>query len=367
MPLSPRKFVSTVTNSTVNKGVEARETEIANIRLDAEVISSDRGATDSGDWAGEHWGRAGAPEAARGGGVMAAGDAPGAPPPLTSPSTDQSASYVQVVVQKQRRVGSRHPVASSPLHTEPVRSGLPIASLDNKTLPATVLLACPAFAALHQHSWNGARGLGESGGQINETAIRKEKNDVQELLETPDENIKKLYFWQKMQRTCKHQVDDYDEGPDCVEVYAFESGCGALVSRGTGHVSRLERGVRKAARPAAIFLNELLAIPRLAFSGVLHVALQLQRCLLLSLREAVTGAVQTTVDVLVKPLLALAFNSVLRPPLVCVAQTAGAIREALRPLSLALIDAQEPFASLISSLRLVQVETHCTRSGTHNV
>lgn len=33
MPLSPRKFVSTMTNSTVNKGVEARETEIANIRL----------------------------------------------------------------------------------------------------------------------------------------------------------------------------------------------------------------------------------------------------------------------------------------------------------------------------------------------
>lgn len=36
-------------------------------------------------------------------------------------------------------------------------------------------------------SWNGARGLGDSGGQTNETAMRKERTDVQELRESPDE------------------------------------------------------------------------------------------------------------------------------------------------------------------------------------
>lgn len=83
------------------------------------------------------------------------------------------------------------------------------------------------------------------------------------------------------------------------------------------------------------------------------------RCVLVAVRSAVTGVVQTVSDQLLKPGLALAFNALLQPPLVLAAQTAGALRAALRPVALAAGDALEPLARLLAALRLVHVERRC--------
>ncbi|CAH2086993.1 unnamed protein product [Euphydryas editha] len=134
MTLTPKVIVSPVSNVKINRGVEARENEIANIRFETEQLSSSRPATECSE--------------SRTDGVLAAGDAPTRP--LSPPSiSDQSGSYVKVVVQKQRRTGARLPTASSPTVVMPCTN---MAGGENNAVPAAVLLACPAFAALHQHS-----------------------------------------------------------------------------------------------------------------------------------------------------------------------------------------------------------------------
>lgn len=85
----------------------------------------------------------------------------------------------------------------------------------------------------------------------------------------------------------------------------------------------------------------------------------IDRCVLVTVRGAVTGVVQTLSDALLKPGLALVFNALLQPALVLAARTAGALRDALRPVALAAGDALEPLARLLAAARLVHVERRC--------
>lgn len=75
-------------------------------------------------------------------------------------------------------------------------------------------------------------------------------------------------------------------------------------------------------------------------------------------RDLVTGSVQTVADYALKPALALAFNALAAPALVCAGNAARALRDALRPLWQALADAAEPAARLLGQLRLVQLTVH---------
>ncbi|XP_038215349.1 uncharacterized protein LOC119834903 [Zerene cesonia] len=153
MAFSPRKTISNFTNTTANRGTEAKEIEIANTRLDVE------------------------PSRCR-----AAGDATSSPP-----ATDSSASYVQVVVQKQKHGSRRLPLASSPT---PPELNLP---------------------------------------------VQRTKNN----------------FWRRMSNIASGREEYWsEEGPDRLEVYPFERGCEVLWSRSAARVTHVERLGRALSGPA---------------------------------------------------------------------------------------------------------------------
>ncbi|CAH0718656.1 unnamed protein product, partial [Brenthis ino] len=257
-------------------------------------------------------------------GALAAGDAPRPTSPLLL--SDQSASFIQVVVQKHRRTeptGSRLPAASSPAVGPPTAAiftpTFPKTVHENGNVPAAVLLACPAFTALNQQSWDKVLSC------VNETRASEAFNRAAD--------------------------------PERIEVYSFEGGTEYLWARASP-TTRVERAARRVARPAAAMLRELLAVPRVLFSAVVAVVIQLERCVLESVRGAVCGAVAAAADAAVVPALAQA-HAAARPALLCAAHATAALRRAARPLAAALGDALEPLAHLLASLRLVHVERAC--------
>lgn len=152
------------------------------------------------------------------------------------------------------------------------------------------------------------------------------------------------------------------EGPERVEVYYFERSSGEFLATSDGaRDTALERAARRGSRRAHELLAEALAVPRLALGAPLALLLQLERCALLIARAAALGTVQTAADYALKPTLALLFNAVVQPPLVFAGNAARALRDALRPLWLALGDALEPAARLLQAVRLVHV--HVVRSA----
>lgn len=139
-------------------------------------------------------------------------------------------------------------------------------------------------------------------------------------------------------------------------MYYFERSSGEFLATCDGaRDTALERAARRASRRAHALVAEALAAPRLALSAPLALLLQLERCLLLTARGAALGAVQTAADYALKPALALLFNAVVQPPLIFVGNVMRALRDALRPLWLALGDALEPAARLLQAVRIVQV------------
>lgn len=150
--------------------------------------------------------------------------------------------------------------------------------------------------------------------------------------------------------------------PDRVEVYYFEHGSGEfLATCGGSRPAALERAARRGGRLATALLAELLAAPQLLLALPVALLLHVQRCLLVALRGAATGLLQTTSDYMLKPALALTFNALVQPVLVFCTNVARGVREALRPLALALGDAVEPAARLLAAVRLVDVQLACGR------
>lgn len=145
-------------------------------------------------------------------------------------------------------------------------------------------------------------------------------------------------------------------------MYYFERSSGEFLATSDGAPdTALERAARRASRRAHAMLAEALAAPRLALSAPLALLLQLERCALLTARSATLGAVQTAADYALKPALTLLFNALVQPPLVFAGNAARALRDALRPLWLALGDALEPAVRLLQAVRLVHV--HVDRSA----
>ncbi|KAJ8725321.1 hypothetical protein PYW08_003504 [Mythimna loreyi] len=141
MALSPKKYVSNYTNSTAQRGVEAKEIELANTNMELDMSVSTHGAAESS--------------------ARSAARAPHAAPLLAS--NDDTGSYLQVVVEKHRRARSpaprapaaaqtspRLPAASSPLaHNQGGRGdGLGGGERGVYVLPHPVLLACPTSSPL---------------------------------------------------------------------------------------------------------------------------------------------------------------------------------------------------------------------------
>ncbi|XP_069357575.1 uncharacterized protein [Maniola hyperantus] len=142
---------------------------------------------------------------------------------------------------------------------------------------------------------------------------------------------------------------------DRIEVYQFERGAALLCTRRAVHGSHVERVARRLAQPGAVLLRELLGAIRVLIAAPLHVALQLVRCVADSTRDSVGGAS----DALLKPLIVLAFNALLRPPLLLAGATCTALREAVHPAVLLLGDILEAAARPLAALRLVHVERGC--------
>lgn len=148
--------------------------------------------------------------------------------------------------------------------------------------------------------------------------------------------------------------------PERVEVYYFEQGAGAwLATCDVGREAWCERAARRPARAARALLREALALPALLLAAPLAVLLAAQRALLVLIRGAVTGAVQTISDYAFKPALTLTYNALLQPTLVFTANFTRGIRAALRPLAATVGDAVEPVARLLGAVRLVDVRVAC--------
>lgn len=154
--------------------------------------------------------------------------------------------------------------------------------------------------------------------------------------------------------------------PDRVELYYFEHGSGEFLSAcGGARPTRVERAARPGARAAGALLAELLAAPQLLLALPVALLLHVQRAVLLALRGAASGLLQTTSDYALKPALALTFNALLQPLLVFCGNVARGIRAALKPLAGALGDVLEPLARLLAAVRLVDVHVACAHRAAH--
>lgn len=147
-------------------------------------------------------------------------------------------------------------------------------------------------------------------------------------------------------------------GPERLDVYRFETGLATLSARGAAP-TRLERVLRRKARPVGRLWAEALAAPQLLAQLPAALLLSVLRAALSPLRDLAVGLVQTASDYALKPALALAFNALLQPLLSCAMQTARALRATVRPLAMTLNDASEPVARLLAAVRLVHVERRC--------
>ncbi|CAH2074801.1 unnamed protein product, partial [Iphiclides podalirius] len=365
MTVSPKKHTSNFTTSTTNRGVEAKEVEIGNILLDTSMQPSSQPSHPS----------------------QQSTDC--SHTSTSPPSRGDSASYIQVLVQKQRR---RRDTITAPRLPQPSSPGAPPAPTPPrcKTKPAMLqadstrmqfipiphainentpqkhggcvackiwpesLLACPAIAALHQ-----------SCGALPEPTCERKKNEralPKRLGALPKNDVS---LWRKVRNITKENMEPLD-GPERLDVYRFETGLATLSARGSAP-TRLERALRRGARPAARLLAEALAAPRLLAALPAALLLAALRSALTPVRDTAVGLVQTASDYMLKPLLALAFNALLQPALACAMQSARAVRAAVRPLLLALNDAVEPLARLLAAVRLVHVERRCACSCSHAV
>ncbi|GBP07476.1 hypothetical protein EVAR_4831_1 [Eumeta japonica] len=149
--------------------------------------------------------------------------------------------------------------------------------------------------------------------------------------------------------------------PERIEVYYFEcgSGGGHLATTDAAPVTRTGNWLARVERFGVRLFAEVLAVPQLVAALPLALLLQLQRSALVCVRGVLVGSVQTYSDYLLKPVLAVTFNALLRPPLVCAGHTFAACRDALRPIAALLADYVDPAVRLVSAMALVRVHDRC--------
>ncbi|XP_047504474.1 uncharacterized protein LOC125049344 isoform X3 [Pieris napi] len=276
-------------------------------------------------------------------------------PSHSSPATDlSSASYVQVVVQKQTRGPCRSP---SRLDVAPsaVQQTTQATAGETGARLAAAAAHCPGLRALLQlqpgasaAGHDAPSGRGPIRAKNTECGVWKKLGDVAAGKETP----------------CG--VD----GPARVALFRLERGAVLSAVRSwdpAGRGTRVERLARQLAAPAVDLLDELLALLRILFTLPVHVVLRVVRCTLSTSVWAASGAIQAVADEVLTPTLALSFNALARPPLVLATHFALALRDAMRPLWLAFADALEPLARVLTGFRLVHVERACHRPQLHHV
>ncbi|KAI8441395.1 hypothetical protein MSG28_015010 [Choristoneura fumiferana] len=305
MTQSPKKYASHFTSSTTNRGVEAKEVEIANTHLDINASGSTQ-YQESADI------------------------------DIRSQASGDTGSYLQVVVQKHKRkdpivaatqTSPRLPVASSPI--KKIKNGSGDTQLYLFQQP--MLLAYPPNP--QPHATNNV-----------------EKPEVTKKLSTVKEELVRQSFWSKFQEITK------DTSPDRVEMYYFERTTGDFLSISDGVFTYTEQFALKSSRITNRIVAECFAIPQIILSIPVSVILHTERTVLKVLRSFLVGTVQILSDYVLKPVLTLSFNAVIQPPLVFVGNVVRAVREAVRPVALLIGDFVEPLVKVLGAIRLVNVE-----------
>ncbi|XP_022118639.1 uncharacterized protein LOC110995675 isoform X1 [Pieris rapae] len=276
-------------------------------------------------------------------------------PSRSLPPTDlSSASYVQVVVQKQRRGPCRSP---SRLDGAPSAVQQMTQATEGETGARLAAAAahCPGLRALLQLQ-PGARAVGHDP-PSRRGPIRAKNTDSG--------------VWKKLGDVAAGKETSCGvDGPARVALFRLERGAVLSAVRSwdpAGRGSRVERLARQLAAPAVDLLDELLALLRILFTLPVHVVLRVGRCTLSTSVWAASGALQAVADEVLTPTLALSFNTLARPPLVLATHFALALRDAMRPLWLAFADALEPLSRVLTGFRLVHVERACHRPQLHHV
>ncbi|XP_060810842.1 uncharacterized protein LOC132904444 [Amyelois transitella] len=302
---------------------------------------------------------------------------------------DETNSYIQVVVQKQRRGRARLPAASSPAAAAPAPNKLHMEAERREDggeecgeeggwaealrllrarpplllLPSLAVAALPPAAAPSQNR------------DTHETHIKSECNENQQTgagggdsrapqaggLRPPSKPKSSWRLFNLDENNlditnCEMTEAMVGAGPDGFEVYYFENAeASHLAACGGARLTAVERAAGPAQRRAAALLAELLAAARLLIAAPVALFLALLRCLLETQRSVVCGLVQTWSDYALKPALAMLYNAVLHPPLVFAGSAARGSRAALRPALAALGDALQPLARVLGAVRLVHV------------
>ncbi|XP_053625102.1 uncharacterized protein LOC128683452 isoform X2 [Plodia interpunctella] len=287
-------------------------------------------------------------------------------------TVDETNSYIQVVVQKHRRGRGRLPAASSPAaapphapphvpHThcrklrleteggggggEGGEGGEALLMLQSRPplllLPPLAVMSSPALAPRH-----------DTHNRVRNEFPCNEKGDPgvgggRSLSPCTERPQKGKPSW-KMFHLDENNLVTPDCGPERFEVYYFESAEVSQLATRAARRTAVERAASGARRRAAAMLDELLAAARLALAAPIALLLALLRCMLELQLGAVSGVVSTLSDYALTPALALLYNAVLRPPLVCA-------RALLRPACGMLADVLEPLTRVLGALRLVHV------------
>ncbi|XP_045767829.1 uncharacterized protein LOC123869125 isoform X2 [Maniola jurtina] len=244
MSHSPRKFIS---HLTANRGVEAREFQTENPRLEADISSGDSERR-----------------------AYAAGDARAA--------SDNSASFVQVVVHKQRLAAASSPSAAPQRARTTHKPNPPQTPPTPLTVggDAAAALLAPALAALQRQLWDKVQSLNNAPAQA-AGLYTAAMPDVNDKGYTGSQKTMKNTIWNKVSRL---KAQDLDSGKDMarIEVYQFERGAALVCTRRDVRVSHVERVARRLGQPGAVLLRELLGAIRVLIAAPLHVALQLVHC-----------------------------------------------------------------------------------------
>ncbi|XP_047504473.1 uncharacterized protein LOC125049344 isoform X2 [Pieris napi] len=319
-------------------------------------------------------------------------------PSHSSPATDlSSASYVQVVVQKQTRGPCRSP---SRLDVAPsaVQQTTQATAGETGARLAAAAAHCPGLRALLQlqpgasaAGHDAPSGRGPIRAKNTECGVWKKLGDVAAGKETPcgvdgeSGAATEVGLGGELRRAvCRAGARG---------AVPTGKGCGIerrsqLGSGGSGHprrapsasagrpgrrpAGRATRAIADPLHPARARRPQGRKVRRLRASDRRRVAIIMKnmfskRCTLSTSVWAASGAIQAVADEVLTPTLALSFNALARPPLVLATHFALALRDAMRPLWLAFADALEPLARVLTGFRLVHVERACHRPQLHHV
>ncbi|XP_045514298.1 uncharacterized protein LOC123707972 isoform X2 [Pieris brassicae] len=291
-------------------------------------------------------------------------EAPSRSPPATDLS---SASYVQVVVQKQRRGPCRSP---SRLDGAPsaVQQMTQASEGETGARLAAAAAHCPGLRALLQlppgakaAGADAPSGHGPIRAKNTECGVWKKLGDVAAGKETScgvdgeSGLATEVGLGGKLRRVvCRASTRGAlptGKGRGIERGSQLGSGGSGLPRRApSASASRTRR--RPAGRTARAVANPLHPARARHPQGWKFS----DRCTLSTSVWAASGALQALADEVLTPTLALSFNALARPPLVLATHFALALRDAMRPLWLAFADALEPLNRVLTGFHLVHIE-----------